>query len=478
MYKVYADETCIYNDILPGSNTKLLNPKLTVEENAAGSFTCVIPKGNAGYDLIERLNTEIIVQRNGTEIWRGRVMEENTNFYEQRSIYCEGELAYFNDTVQPPVSFSNITPANYLSKLLEVHNSRVEDKKKFTLGNVTMTKTISAIATDYDITINAIYNMIDMIGGYLRIRHVNGVRYLDYLASYPETNTQKIQFGKNLLDLAKTWDVSNLVTVIIPLGKQSQNEDGSSTYVTVASVNNESIYVESSSDAIQTYGRIESVVNFSDIDDPTTLLQEARDYLSDYQFDTMSIEASAVDLNYLDSSIDAFQLLDTVQIVSKFHGLDRMFPVSRMEISLDDPTNSSLTLGTEVVGTLTKEDQKMLQDIHTSIAGLPNQAQIEAILNSIQQINNNIADLPTSSDYEELQNAISELPTTNEVKEIFTTMLEGYLKLTSSGTTKKVTIEGNLAVMNNDVETDALTEDIPIGDKILKIVNGIPVSFE
>lgn len=477
MYKIYADETCIYNDILPGTKTKLLSPKLTMEENSAGSFTCLVPEGNAGYEKIERLKTEIIIQRNGKEIWRGRVMEEYSNFWNQRSIYCEGELAYFNDSVQPPSSFTNVTPKNYLSALLQVHNGRVEEKKRFTLGTVSSSKTIASIATDYDITINAIYNMIEQIGGYLRVRRENGVRYLDYSENYPGANTQKIQFGKNLLDLTKSWDVSNLVTVIIPLGKQIQNGE-KYEYVTVSSVNNGSIYVESSAEAINAYGRIESVVNFSDIEDPSQLLQEARKYLSDYQFDNMSIEVSAVDMNYLNSEVEAFQILDTVSVVSKFHGLNRMFPVSRIEIALDEPSNSSLTLGTEEVSSLTKEDQKNLMNIQTAIAGLPNQAQIESILTSISQINSNIANLPTASDYQQLKKAIDELPTTNEVKQIFSDMLDGYLKLTSSGTEKKVTVEGSLAVMEDDAEVDALTSDIPIGDKTLKIVNGIPVSFK
>ena len=37
MYSVYADGVCIYNDAFALDNMKLANPKLTLEDNAAGS---------------------------------------------------------------------------------------------------------------------------------------------------------------------------------------------------------------------------------------------------------------------------------------------------------------------------------------------------------------------------------------------------------------------------------------------------------
>ena len=38
MYSVYADGVCIYNDAFALDNMKLASPKLTLEDNAAGSF--------------------------------------------------------------------------------------------------------------------------------------------------------------------------------------------------------------------------------------------------------------------------------------------------------------------------------------------------------------------------------------------------------------------------------------------------------
>ena len=74
--------------------------------------------------------------------------------------------------------------------------------------------------TNYEKTIECINDkLIGRLGGHLRVRKVNGVRYLDYLSDYPNTNKQVINFGKNLLDFTKSYDLSELATVIVPLGK-------------------------------------------------------------------------------------------------------------------------------------------------------------------------------------------------------------------------------------------------------------------
>ena len=43
MYSVYADGVCIYNDAFALDNMKLASPKLTLEDNAAGSFVMTVP---------------------------------------------------------------------------------------------------------------------------------------------------------------------------------------------------------------------------------------------------------------------------------------------------------------------------------------------------------------------------------------------------------------------------------------------------
>ena len=55
MYSVYADGVCIYNDAFALDNMKLASPKLTLEDNAAGSFVMTVPPSNLGYGTIIRM---------------------------------------------------------------------------------------------------------------------------------------------------------------------------------------------------------------------------------------------------------------------------------------------------------------------------------------------------------------------------------------------------------------------------------------
>lgn len=79
---------------------KVVNPKLTLEDSAAGSLEMTLPPTNAAYDTIVRMVTDISVKKNGEEVWAGRALSESRDFWNNRVLYCEGELAFFNDSVQ------------------------------------------------------------------------------------------------------------------------------------------------------------------------------------------------------------------------------------------------------------------------------------------------------------------------------------------------------------------------------------------
>ncbi len=70
MYSIYADGVCIYNDVFSLDNMKVVNPKLTLEDSAAGSLEMTLPPTNAAYDTIVRMVTDISVKR--TEKRSGR----------------------------------------------------------------------------------------------------------------------------------------------------------------------------------------------------------------------------------------------------------------------------------------------------------------------------------------------------------------------------------------------------------------------
>lgn len=101
------------------------------------------------------------------------------------------------------------------------------------------------------------------------------------------------------------------------------------------------------------------------------LLEKAKAYLRDLQFDNMELELSALDLHYLDVSIEAVKLLDEIRVISRPHGLDRMFPVTKLEIPLDNPDQTQFKLGTTVKTSLSSVNNQTSAAILQKIDDLP-----------------------------------------------------------------------------------------------------------
>lgn len=391
MYSIYADGACIYSDVFALESMKVLNPKLVLEDNGAGSLSMKLPPMNVGYSSIVRMITDISVQKDGEEIWAGRVLSESKDFWNNRDLYCEGEMAFFNDSSQPPAEYSGLSVRAYLERLIAVHNSKVTPNRRFTLGAVTVVdKNFPTYYTNYEKTMAILNALVEQYGGHLRVRKVNGVRYLDYLAEYPDTCSQVIQFGSNLIDFTRKWDSTEFATVIIPLGNRLEDSpiEALDAYLTVESVNQGSMYVQSN-EAVAAYGWIEKTVTWDEVSDPAVLLEKAKTYLTDLQFDNLELELSALDLHYLDVNTEAVKLLDEIRVISRPHGLDRMFPVKKLEIPLDNPEQTQFTLGDSVKTSLTSVNNQTSAAILQKIEGLPKAHSIlkEAKENATQIMN-------------------------------------------------------------------------------------------
>lgn len=373
MYSIYADGICIYNDVFSLANMKVVSPKLILEDSAAGSLSITLPHTNVAYDTIVRMVTDISVKKNNEEIWAGRVLSESKDFWNNRVLYCEGELAFFNDSVQPPAEYAGQSIQEYLSALISVHNAQVGENRQFALGAVTVVdEDFPNYYTNYDKTMSVLNALVETYGGHLRIRKVNGVRYLDYLKDYPDTCTQVIQFGSNLIDFVRNWDSTEYATAIIPLGNRLDDSaiEALDAYLTVESVNGGSIYVQSD-EAMKNYGWIAKTVTWDDVSDPSVLLEKAKAYLADLQFDNLELELSALDLHYLDVNTEAVKLLDEIRVISRPHGLDRMFPVTKLEIPLDAPENTQFKMGDSVQVSLSSVNNQTNAAILEKIEGLP-----------------------------------------------------------------------------------------------------------
>ena len=150
-YKVYAGtqtavgvwdtKACIYDptgEDLRTTATLLISPTLTREAGKAGSFEFTLPLGNVAHSALQKLKTIVEVEQDGTPIWHGRVMSHDMDFYLRQKVYCEGELAYLNDTALTPYLYPNISIREFLENVIRNHNSQTDKYKAFTVGDVTV----------------------------------------------------------------------------------------------------------------------------------------------------------------------------------------------------------------------------------------------------------------------------------------------------------------------------------------------------
>ena len=389
MFTVFCDGHLLFD---LKKHIVLTNPKLTIADNAAGALEFDIDPEHPMYDKIESMVSEIIVKQDGEEIWAGRATEQKTNFFGMKSVYCEGELAYLCDTIQEPSEShytGNENVLQWLSDRLAAHNAKAPADKQFQIGAVTVVEPDELYRyTNYENTLECIKDkLIDRLGGHLRIRKVNGERFLDYLADYPGAAQQSIRFGLNLLEYSRTLTRADIATVCVPLGARLEEKDFPvlDKYLDVASVNDGSIYVENEQ-MVDSFGRIIKVVHWDDVATPENLLARARDWLNRVQFDDLRLEVNALDFHLADGMVPAIHLLDRVRVVSPPHGLDDWFPVTQLDIPLDNPAQMVFTLGKSERVSLTTRTNNALSSIDDDLETMPSAVLLQARKNATDLI--------------------------------------------------------------------------------------------
>lgn len=373
MYRVLCDGLPIYD--LRDENLVLIDPKLDLEVNKAGSFTFKIPPTHTQYDLPKKMLSCIQVFQDDEEVFNGRITECKIDFYNRKQFTCEGQLAYLNDSIQRPAEYHDMTVRGYLETLIENHNKQVSQDKQFKVGIVTVTDSNDSLYryTNYNSTMKEIKeDLVDDLGGYLRVRNVNGVAYIDYIGEYDNTNTQSIEFGENLLDFSRNTDVTDIATVIIPLGAKLEESPIAALEqrLTIESVNNGSDSIVNL-EAVKEFGYITKTITWDDVTTPEMLLYKGKKYMSDQQFDSMTLEVKAVDMHWTDSEVEQFKLGDQVKAHSSLHGLDRYFPLSKMSIQLNSLSNSKFTLGTVVNTKLTTKTGQATSTASKAVDTIP-----------------------------------------------------------------------------------------------------------
>ncbi len=350
MYRVYCDSFLLFDD--SKEEYMIFAPKVELELNQIGKFEFTIYNNHPNFDSLRRLKSIVTVYQDDYLLFRGRILNDEQGFYNEKQVFCEGELAFLVDSIQRPYDFTG-TPAELFAQLIANHNSQVGEEQRFILGNVTVTDAndyISRSDSEYLTTWDSINKkLIETHGGFLWVRHEPDGVYIDYLSELNLLAPQAVEFGKNLLDLKRETKGEDIVTAIIPLGAKLE---GSESRLSIADINNGVDYVYNQ-EAVDRYGWIFRAQTWDDVTLPENLLARANEALSEQMQMLYSIELTAADLATVNKDIESFHLGVWVQVTTNPHSINQRFLVTKLSIDLLQPAANKLTLG-ETVYTMTE----------------------------------------------------------------------------------------------------------------------------
>lgn len=422
----------------------LLDLSLDCEENSCGFCDFTIYPNHPMYHQIKERDADNLVEVYDDDIllFTGFIYELGKEFYLDGHVKCKGELDFLNESIIRPYStlyrgYGNKAPASvngYFEWIIEQHNNQVAANKQFKVGinqgaSLDPNNYIFRENDDYPKTIDEIKNkLLDILGGYLVVRHENGVRYIDYLSEWTESNSQVLEFGVNLTNYTQTDDALDLATFIVPLGaRMSETEysyyngyfrssdtvvDRDKVYYTktedggysqcndLTAFESGVVYYEYDEyddesnclltienipggeygepgykatgdmvyceSAVKNYGWIGISEKYSDITEKENLVKAAIVTLKERVSPKRTIEIKAVDMHLVNPSIKPIRIGEYVRVLSKPHNLDSYFLCVSIDLDLTNPENSLYTLGT-TFDTLTGQQNKKINELNATI---------------------------------------------------------------------------------------------------------------
>ena len=156
LFRIYVDGNLFYHPQL----SSLAVTKAQVQEDAESIDSLILsaPFNHPYLADIKPMSSVIVCRRGDDTVFEGRALDNGTDFYNTHTWTCESALAYLKDTIQPPYDYSG-TLRGLLEYFISEHNKAVEDKKKFTVGNVTVTDDNDYVhysSSDYSVTMDAV----------------------------------------------------------------------------------------------------------------------------------------------------------------------------------------------------------------------------------------------------------------------------------------------------------------------------------
>lgn len=316
--------------------------------NVIDSFTFDIYPNNPGYTQINPLKTRVEVENSltGRIEFIGRVLIAKPSLAStgelKMSVICESELGYLMDSSVTYAEYHDMSVKDYLKKLIDNHNSQVDEEKHFKVGIVDVESNLYRY-WGYDKTFDTLKEgLLDKLGGELRVRYENGVRYLDYLTEIGERKETVIQLAKNLVTIEQERDPSEIISRLIPLG--AKLSDDTDERLTIADVNDGCIYIDDD-EAIETFGVICATKTWDEVTLSTNLIRKGKEFQKENNRIKKSHKIDAVDLALIGLDLDTFEVGNYYPVINPLMDIDEELRVISKTIIIENPESSSLEIG-------------------------------------------------------------------------------------------------------------------------------------
>ena len=493
-YRVLCDGYVLHDSNL--EQFTLINPVLTVELNKSGEFTFQIASNHVYYEKIVNKKSCIEIYQDGEWLWSGRPIKVSTALKLVKTVVCEGELSFLHDSNQRIAEYHNMSVKDYFTTLINKHNAMVDESKRFTVGNVTVTDSNDSLYrySNYEDTFDTIQDkLIDRIGGYLLTRHVDGVTYIDYVQSYPYITNQVIEIGSNIIDLSLEESSADTISALIPLGKKlteiseesPQEESTGEERLTIESVNHGLDYIVND-DAVSRIGMVFGTVIFDDVTDPYNLLAKGSKELTDRIYNTLVISLNIFDRSFIDKTMAAFRLGASVIANSPKHGLQhKQMMISKMQISLVDVSKSKIEIGVtkkSITSNIADSNNSFDTKVETIVSDYVKNEEITVIRPQINEVKSMIEQTAESIRSEVSAEYLKVEEKTEIYNYISSQILQESDKITISFTDRVTNIENQVVTnqQNIDKYIRFSAEGIELGDELspfkVKISN-VKISF-
>lgn len=263
-------------DVVYDERSTLFNPKLSIEINEAGSFEFTMPKTHDAYEYPELYSTTVEVYELGRDdthpdttsymsVFYGRVISISTDNFLQKTVRCEGCLAFFKDhliTKENSIHHGSVNIVDFFKDILTDYRDKhtCPSNRKFNThvetagGQDVPGRDVYRATIEYENCWDVIdQKILKAEGGYLLFSRSKTLDFQTMPSNtqtnviwicpedddpYPSyvNNAQSIRYSVNLISASKNNEVEDIYTRIFPIYKYEDESTGKTKYNTIKGV--------------------------------------------------------------------------------------------------------------------------------------------------------------------------------------------------------------------------------------------------